>query len=45
MCHPKAAANLSSGTLSDTVNVKLLNAIPRKKPEVERTTSDKKNNN
>lgn len=38
MCHPKAAANRSKGTLSDTVNVKLLNAIPRKKPDVDRTT-------
>lgn len=38
ICQPNAAANLSKGTLSETVNVKLLNAMPRKKPEVDKTT-------
>lgn len=44
ICHPKAAANLSNGTLSETVSVKLLRAIPRKKPEIDRTTNEKKIN-
>lgn len=34
MCQPKAAGNCSSEQYSDTVNVKLLNAMPRKKPQI-----------
>lgn len=32
MCHPKAAGSFSSDEYSDTVSVKLLRAMPRKKP-------------
>lgn len=34
MCHPKAAGSCSNEQYSDTVRVKLLNAIPRKKPQM-----------
>lgn len=34
MCQPNAAGNCSSEQYSDTVNVKLLSAMPRKKPQM-----------
>lgn len=34
ICHPNAAGNFSSDEYSLTVKVKLLNATPRKKPQI-----------
>lgn len=38
MCHPNAAGNFSSDEYSLTVRVKLLSAIPRKKPAMQSQT-------
>lgn len=38
ICQPKAAGNFSSEQYSDTVNVKLLSAEPRKKPHIDSQT-------
>lgn len=35
ICHPNAAGSFSNDEYSLTVNVKLLNAIPRKKPAMQ----------
>lgn len=38
ICHPKAAGNFSNDEYSLTVSVKLLNAIPLKKPAIQSHT-------
>lgn len=39
-CHPNAAGNFSIVQYSETVNVKLASAAPRKKPQTESQTTN-----